>query len=133
MDSPWSKSVANFLLSVLYFEVIGPYATIDAAQAQKKSDLWRLLFKTDLRFSPTQAAPNPPPPAEEEQAAETAIGPMSMELPEHPGLSADDTMTEAARKTFAFHFQHMLYHEQGTREGENIEKLHKMQIESMPL
>jgi len=116
-------------MELIDFEVTGPHATIDAAQAQKKSDLWLLLFKTDLRFSPTQAATNPPPPVEEEQAAETATDLVSIiELPEHPGLSADDTMAEAARKTFTFHFQHMLYYEQGTREGEDIEKLHKMRV-----
>jgi CHAD domain-containing protein len=37
-------------------------------------------------------------------------------------------MAEAARKTFYFHFQRMLYHEPGTRLGEDIEELHDMRV-----
>jgi CHAD domain-containing protein len=48
--------------------------------------------------------------------------------PKKPGLEADDSMTEAARKTFYFHFQRMLYHEPGTRLGEDIEELHDMRV-----
>ncbi len=47
---------------------------------------------------------------------------------EKPGLAPDDVMAEAARKTFAFHFQQMLLHEPGTRSGENIEELHDMRV-----
>jgi CHAD domain-containing protein len=37
-------------------------------------------------------------------------------------------MAEAARKTFWLHFQRMLYHEPGTRLGEDIEELHDMRV-----
>jgi CHAD domain-containing protein len=37
-------------------------------------------------------------------------------------------MSEAGRKTFAFHFRRMLYHEPGTREGEDIKALHDMRV-----
>jgi len=37
---------------VVEIEVTGLSAAIDAARAQKKSDLWRLLFETDLQFKP---------------------------------------------------------------------------------
>ncbi len=111
-------------------EVTGPYAAIDAARAQKKSDLWRLLFDADLQFKAKRAAVRPRRiPEAEEQPAELAASPtLDEELPEQPGLLADDTMAQAARKTFAFHFQRMLYHEPGTRQGEDIEELHDMRV-----
>lgn len=110
-------------------EVTGPYATIDAARAQKKSDLWQLLFETDLQFEAARAAISTRPSAdEEEQPAELTVRPTPEEPPEHPGLSVEDTMAEAARKTFYFHFQRMLYHEPGTRLGEDIEELHDMRV-----
>jgi CHAD domain-containing protein len=37
-------------------------------------------------------------------------------------------MSEAGRKTFRFHFRRMLYHEPGTRLGEDIEALHDMRV-----
>lgn len=49
-------------------------------------------------------------------------------LPRRPGLSADDTMAKAARKTFALHFRRMLFHEPGTRLGQDIEALHDMRV-----
>jgi adenylate kinase len=48
--------------------------------------------------------------------------------PKTPGLEPDDSMAEAARKTFYLHFQRMLYHEPGTRLGEDIEELHDMRV-----
>jgi len=48
--------------------------------------------------------------------------------PKTPGLEPDDSMSEAARKTFWLHFRRMLYHEPGTRLGEDIEELHDMRV-----
>jgi CHAD domain-containing protein len=45
-----------------------------------------------------------------------------------PGLEADDAMAEAARKTLVFHFQRMVAHELGTRQGQDIEELHDMRV-----
>ncbi len=118
-------------------KVDGPYAAIDAARAQKKSDLWHILFDTELQFKSTlEEMKEGQPPTElpeetvlelpDEISADTL--PALEELPERPGLSPDDTMIEAAHKTFAFHFQRMLYHEPGTRLGEDIEELHDMRV-----
>jgi CHAD domain-containing protein len=109
-------------------EVTGPYAAIDAARAQEKSDLWRLLFETELRFRPADLTGDFVPYPGEGQVTGTSIDLMPEELPEHPEVSADDGMPEAARKILAFHFQHMLYHEPGTRAGEDIEELHDMRV-----
>jgi CHAD domain-containing protein len=51
-----------------------------------------------------------------------------VELLERPGIQPDDPMSEAGRKTFRFHFRRMLYHEPGTRLGEDIEALHDMRV-----
>jgi CHAD domain-containing protein/uncharacterized protein YjbK len=45
-----------------------------------------------------------------------------------PGLTVNDTMAEAARKTLYFHFKRMVNHEPGTRLGEDIEELHDMRV-----
>ena len=109
-------------------EVTGPYAAIDAARAQEKSDLWALLFDTRLRFRPVHVGSDLMPYPGEEEKAEAKVDLMPEELPEHPDVTPDDTMEEAARKILTFHFQHMLYHEPGTRAGEDIEELHDMRV-----
>ncbi len=45
-----------------------------------------------------------------------------------PGIVSDDTMDEAARKTLLFHYERMLKHEPGTREGDDAEELHDMRV-----
>jgi CHAD domain-containing protein len=109
-------------------EVTGPYAAIDAARAQEKSDLWQLLFKTELRFHPAHLTGDLIPYPEEDLAAEMVVDLTPETLPDRPNVTAEDTMAEAARKTLLFHFQHMLYNEPGTREGKDIEALHDMRV-----
>jgi CHAD domain-containing protein len=53
-----------------------------------------------------------------------------VEMLKQPGLEPDEPMSEAGRKTFRFHFRRMLYHEPGTRLGEDIEALHDMRVAS---
>jgi CHAD domain-containing protein len=107
-------------------EVLGPYAAIDAERAQDKSDLWRLLFEIDLQFNPTAATDARLEVLE--QPAGQEVSTTLEEPPDEPGLEADDTMAEAARKTFYLHLRRMLYHEPGTRLGEDIEELHDMRV-----
>ncbi len=45
-----------------------------------------------------------------------------------PGVTPDDPMSEAGRKVLRLHFRRMLYHEPGTRLGEDIEALHDMRV-----
>ncbi len=54
--------------------------------------------------------------------------PPAVELPSAPGIEPEDPMSEAGRKTFYFHYQRMIYHEPGTRLGEDIEALHDMRV-----
>ncbi|MEA3375275.1 MAG: CHAD domain-containing protein [Chloroflexota bacterium] len=109
-------------------EVTGPYAAIDAARAQEKGDLWRLLFETEVRFLPGHVARDTLAVHEKGREAEPVVDLVPKELPVPPHLSTDDTMAEAARKILTFHFQRMLYHEPGTRAGEDIEELHDMRV-----
>jgi CHAD domain-containing protein len=51
-----------------------------------------------------------------------------LEVLEKPGLTADDTMADAARKTMLYHLQKMMLHEPGTREGDDPEELHDMRV-----
>lgn len=44
------------------------------------------------------------------------------------GVSADDTLAQAGRKVWLYHFALMLSHEEGTLLGENIEELHDMRV-----
>ncbi len=101
-------------------EVIGPQAATDAEQAQKNSDLWRLVFGLDLRFRPITTVTM--------GGVTYRLGVLRLPLLEHPGLNVDDAMAEAGRKTLYFHFQRMLYYEPGTRLGEDIEELHHMRV-----
>lgn len=54
--------------------------------------------------------------------------PEALILSTTPGIEAGDTMAEAARKTFLFHFRQLLAHEPGVRRGEDIEALHDMRV-----
>jgi len=113
---------------VIDVEVTGPYAAIDAAQAEEKSDLWRLLFGVEVRFRPAPSSTELVPLGEDPQPREEPISLVPEALPDHPDLSADDSMGEAARKILGFHFQRMLFHEPGTRAGEDPEELHDMRV-----
>ncbi len=45
-----------------------------------------------------------------------------------PAIKLDDSMAEAARKTLLLHWTRMLDHEQGAREGSDIEHVHDMRV-----
>jgi len=44
------------------------------------------------------------------------------------GVNPDDTLAQAGRKVWLYHFALMLRHEEGTLLGENIEELHDMRV-----
>jgi CHAD domain-containing protein len=74
-----------------------------------------------------ERAPVPAPDLEHRPEVIEAVK-VSAPEPSQPGLEPDDSMIEAARKTFYFHFRRMLKHEPGTRLGEDIEELHDMRV-----
>jgi CHAD domain-containing protein len=77
--------------------------------------------ESHLRAQPSEEMAGYGEPAEPATVTRT-------ELPKKPGLDADDSMAEAAGKIFRFHLQRMLYHEPGTRKGQDIEELHDMRV-----
>jgi adenylate kinase len=105
-------------------EVKGPCASVDAKRAQVKSDLWHHLVGTALQFQPG--------PVGRIEAIPEGSGVQRMTMPKKPpkkaGLEPNDPMAEAAQKTLFLHFQRMLYHEPGTRLGDDIEELHDMRV-----
>ena len=44
------------------------------------------------------------------------------------GVGVEDTLAQAGRKVWLYHFALMLSHEEGTQRGENIEELHDMRV-----
>ena len=45
-----------------------------------------------------------------------------------PGVEPDDPIAEAGRKVLRYHFAEMLRHQEGTRQGDDIEELHDMRV-----
>jgi CHAD domain-containing protein len=54
--------------------------------------------------------------------------PQKIAVPKTPGVTGDDTVAEAGRKTIRFHFARMLAREAGTRAGTDLEDLHGMRV-----
>ena len=130
----------------VHLEVCGPFASVDIGRAEEKSDLWRLLFDVPLQYEAVKrkagvsrlplvsqnsiGAQAKPPATEAKDAEATSSGEVvePAKADDTPGLEPDDSMAEAARKTFRFHFERMLMHEPGTRLGEDVEELHDMRV-----
>jgi CHAD domain-containing protein/DNA-binding transcriptional ArsR family regulator len=77
----------------------------------------------------TKTAPPAPTAAATPEAAKRAEpAPSPHKQRRHPGIKRTDTMAEAAAKTLDFHFERMLAHEAGTRDGGDPEDLHDMRV-----
>jgi CHAD domain-containing protein len=107
--------------------VAGPVAGSDAERANFKADLWARIFNQPVRFQ-TPPLDSTALLAHLLHLPTEAGAPESLTLPTSPGITPEDTLTEAARKTFLFHFQRMLYLEPETRRGEDNEALHDMRV-----
>jgi CHAD domain-containing protein len=81
-----------------------------ARGAERASDLWQQVSQQPLVWQTPKA----------ERQRLLIKTPM--------GLKADDSMAQAATKVLRYHFQAMLDHERGTREGQDIEALHAMRV-----
>ncbi|MBN1873506.1 MAG: CHAD domain-containing protein [Anaerolineae bacterium] len=101
---------------------------IELKHADYEADLGQLANHLQTTY-----AVIPEPRSKFERALAFVKGPVftveaGFPMLQRPGLNPDDTMTEAARKIFRYHFQKMLVHEPGTRSGEDIEALHDMRV-----
>ncbi|MBN1139808.1 MAG: CHAD domain-containing protein [Anaerolineae bacterium] len=77
---------------------------------------------------PLSSEEAPPAAWQVTPAEELAAPPKPVELLRASGVEPEDAMSEAGRKTFRFHFRRMLYHEPGTRLGQDPEALHDMRV-----
>ena len=94
---------------------------------------WLAAFRQDrLSVFPDDVLGEAQPATESEEPPRPPVvrptRPTRKKPPKELGLEASDSMAAAARKTFYFHFQRMLYYEPGTRLGEDIEELHDMRV-----
>jgi len=102
--------------------VQGPSAEEDSACAQRRTTLWNDVFDVELNFVPQDQldefvrSVQKPAPTD-----------WSVRLSDHKVL-AEDPMSEAGRKVLRLHFVRMLKHEEGTRQGQDIEDLHDMRV-----
>jgi CHAD domain-containing protein len=95
-------------------------------QPQSKFERGLALFGLDPTAAGKGARPEVAEPARAvDEGSELAP---ATKGPEEPLIVADDSMSEAGRKTLRFQYQKMLYHEPGTRLGEDIEALHDMRV-----
>jgi CHAD domain-containing protein len=103
----------------LYIVVKGEVAVEDAVATQKAGNLWRKLLGQNVRV------------ITQEKAEAISLSQGGIPFPEpmkSPGVQPEDTLAEAGRKVFRYHFAEMLNHEQGTKLGEDIEELHDMRV-----
>jgi len=100
-----------------------------AGLSERRVRYWLAAFREKrLDVFPSRVLVEVAPPPLPPQPKAAPKPPKAPKLPKEPGLDADDTMAEAARKTFYYHFLRMLHHEPGTRQGEDIEELHDMRV-----
>ncbi len=109
-------------------KIVGTHATKDAARAQKKSDLWKLLFKTELHFTAEATAIDNASSTQKDHPDKNIPYFLVQVLPTHPGIKADGSMSQAGRKILTLQFQRILYYEEALRKNKDIENLHKMRV-----
>ncbi len=82
-----------------------------------------------IRQEQEEEPDRPPLAAEKEMPAAPPPQPAPpVELLKRPGIDPDDPMSEAGRKILRFHWRRLLFHEPGTRLGQDIEALHDMRV-----
>jgi CHAD domain-containing protein len=123
----------NVLSAAVQVELAGPSAQVDAARAQVKADLWEVVFgEMPFFFAAPGQEMRGDVQTEPETGAELLVGvqtALGQAAPQKaPGILPDDPMSEAGRKVLLFHLARMLKHEEGTREGIDIEELHDMRV-----
>ena len=100
--------------SGMWIVVDGPTAAADAEAAQQRSRLWAKIGYPEVEVL---------------ESAEADIRMMPFPEPMATiGIMPGDPLAEAGRKVMRFHFAQMLRHEDGTRQGEDIEALHDMRV-----
>jgi CHAD domain-containing protein/transposase-like protein len=107
------------LSGVHYVIVAGPHAGIDTSAAQAPVQVLKKHAGLELRVITSR------------EAKMGVLAPNELPLPEpmkQPGIEPADLVAEAGRKILRFQFAQMLAHEDGTRQGDDIEELHDMRV-----
>jgi CHAD domain-containing protein/transposase-like protein len=124
--APLARRAQIILLSELGTPVSAIAADVALTSAQVYH--WRrewLKRRLDIFPAPTSPAPSETVPAPHPGVE---VPRLPLQLRETVGMLPDDPMAEAARKALFFHFERMLLHEPGTREGQDIEAVHDMRV-----
>lgn len=110
----------------------GGSVTVLERLAEELQAQWGLLPQTQSKFERGLALFGCAPLPGTERPAGIGPQPAGTEAPADllsaPGIEPDDPMSEAGRKILRFHYQRMVYHEPGTRLGQDIESLHDMRV-----
>ncbi|MFP4345344.1 MAG: CHAD domain-containing protein, partial [Anaerolineales bacterium] len=77
---------------------------------------------------PHREPPEPTPGAVLQRLLHAPGSPSNLTLAEAPGVDRDDTLAEATRKIYLFHFQRLLRNEAGVRADEDVEAVHDMRV-----
>lgn len=114
-DSPPRTEIheASSMDETVRIVLSGPLSAKHAQRAQRRSDLWEMLYPVRLAWGSLQ---------------EDGGVALAKKAQSGLGIQPWDSMQEAARKVLRFHFQRMLDHEAGTRLGEDPEELHDMRV-----
>jgi len=133
-----AKTAATFL--ELEAELLPGYSEEVLDQlAEELQTKWGLLPQSRSKFERGLALFGSGPASRKEYTAVMAVQPpgietvdglppLAVELLSAPGIEPDDPMSEAGRKTFRFHYRRLVYHEPGTRLGNDIKSLHDMRV-----
>ncbi len=101
----------------LVLQISGTDTPGTARRAEDASSLWSKIFFQNVRIIPAQPGRKGPR--------------KDLPLPEPfkaPSLEPWDMLSEAGRKVLLYNFAEMLAHEEGTRDGSDIEDLHDMRV-----
>lgn len=113
-------------------ELTGSDAEKTAKRAEKRSELWKYLFNTELHFVQAEKS-------FETEISEKTLGKALEKAKKGTEkkkrketqkfkVSTEDSMAFVAHRIFEYQFSQMLAHEKGTRKGEDIEELHDMRV-----
>ena len=120
------------LEDALEIEMIGVETEKAAKKAERRSELWKYLSGRKLLF--TQGTEEEKARIEEESRTKEKNGKekkpekKKCRLPGKVTVKPTDSMAWLACRIFSFQFSCMLFHEEGTVKGEEIEELHDMRV-----
>lgn len=102
--------------AAIQITLAGPRAARDVKRAGARSDLWGNLYGTIPIWRALEPLPEP--------SAQATVGAPRKTI----GIEPQDSVADAVRKVLRFHFNRMLEHEEGARQGKDPEEVHDMRV-----